>query len=675
MQVVPNQTRNQAIAIGVTAILAMLVTLCIPPFKLTNANAFPYLLMELFTAVISLLVVVVSYHSLARQPYLAQANLLIFGFTVVAVCDLAHALTYPGLPGFVAVGGVPRTIFFRLMGRSIEAATLIAIASYVVLPGTRLVWLLAGIVVCGVIGWFGAFHIDWFPDVTRNGRQTTFKTSYEYALAALNTGAAVALWREAVRHNSSRRYLLSCSCILMAAGNIVLAQYRSPADFTFTFGQFFKVAGYILVYRAAFVYAIKKPHLLLQESEQRLRNSEEQLKALGDNLPEGMVYQLTIDPDGKRRFLYFSAGIDRLTGNELSAQEVMRDSNTFYARIFAEDLPALRSAQRQSIAGMSLFNIIIRMHGGRGELRYLHLCSRPRCQADGTVVWDGIAIDVTEREQIEAELRQLNIELEHRVEQRTAALTQANRSLESFSYMIAHDLRTPIRHIDGYAVLLKQDHARQLDGDGQQLLEGIRSNVTAMHQLIDGILAISRLEHTPLKVGRVDMSELANQIATELQMAEPQRGMKILIWPGMYADADPALIRNVLANLLSNAWKFTASQAIGYIEVGTLKRNGRQHEDPLEEVTFFVRDNGIGFTPHEADRLFDVFQRHPDHTHVAGHGIGLASVRSIIVNHGGKVWAEGAQGRGATFYFSLPVLQQRGVHSAHPDIERDSAAR
>jgi hypothetical protein len=347
----------------------------------------------------------------------------------------------------------------------------------------------------------------------------------------------------------------------------------------------------------------------------------------------------------------------------ISAEAVLLDANTLFSRVLPADRPLLEATQKEAFLNMSVFNVVIRVHGANGELRHLRLCSQPRRQADNSVVWDGIAIDVTDQERIAAELRKLNLELEQRVAQRTAALTQANRDLESFSYVIAHDLRAPLRHIEGYATLLSEDQGAQLSNESQKLLAGIHTSAATMQQLIDSILAISRLEHGPLNIHRIDLSELANQITTELQMAEPQRKVKVLIEPGVDADADPVLIKNVLTNLFSNAWKFTSTKPIGVIEFGALKHGTDQKDEYDGQIVVFVRDNGMGFAPNQAQRLFDLFQRHPDHKHVAGHGIGLASVRNIINNHGGKVWSEGLSGEGATFYFSLPILQHQNAVS------------
>lgn len=317
-----DKTRTIVIAICAIAALALIVTLQLPPFQLFEAQdprvLGVHLLFELFAVVIAVQVAVVSLYSLDRRE--KYSNLLVFGFSLVAILDLAHALDYEGMPGLIAESSTPKAIFFWLMGRTVEATTVALIACNVVPRGARWVWLLAAGSAGVLILWFGAYHVDMFPATFQSGSGVTpFKSGYEYALAALNLGIAALLWRQASQSNSARRFLFSGSCAVMAMGGIVLADYRTPADFANIFGHVFKLAAYALVYRAAFVLAINEPHRLLQESERQQRESRRQLEALSDNLPNGVVYRLLVQPDGRRRFLYVSAGIERLQSHADSA--------------------------------------------------------------------------------------------------------------------------------------------------------------------------------------------------------------------------------------------------------------------------------------------------------------------------------------------------------------------
>jgi light-regulated signal transduction histidine kinase (bacteriophytochrome) len=240
-------------------------------------------------------------------------------------------------------------------------------------------------------------------------------------------------------------------------------------------------------------------------------------------------------------------------------------------------------------------------------------------------------------------------DLEQRVVERTVQLAAINQELEAFSYTVAHDLRAPIRIIDGYSQVLLEDSAQKLDPDDRHHLERIRAASQRMQQLIDDLLDISRLTHGDLERIPLDLSALAQAVAADLQQRAPARRVEFVIAPGIMARADAQLMRAVLENLLGNAWKFTSKAPAARIEFG----EKRERHDGQEERIYFVRDNGAGFDMAQADKLFQTFQRLHGPDDFPGSGIGLATVKRVIHRHGGRVWAEGAEGQGATFYFTL----------------------
>lgn len=253
---------------------------------------------------------------------------------------------------------------------------------------------------------------------------------------------------------------------------------------------------------------------------------------------------------------------------------------------------------------------------------------------------------LVERMRAEDRIRQLNAELEDRVVRRTAELAAANKEMEAFSYSVSHDLRAPLRAIDGFSQIVLEDCGERLDPEGREHLKRIRAATQRMGHLIDDLLNLSRLSRTEMKREQVDLTDLANQIVAELRAAEPGRQVEVVVGGQLHADGDRSLIRVALANLLGNAWKFTGKTETARIEFGSLT-------DDEQRATFFVKDNGAGFDMAYASRLFGAFQRLHGATDFPGTGIGLATVARIIRRHGGTVRAEGAVGQGATFFFTL----------------------
>jgi light-regulated signal transduction histidine kinase (bacteriophytochrome) len=250
----------------------------------------------------------------------------------------------------------------------------------------------------------------------------------------------------------------------------------------------------------------------------------------------------------------------------------------------------------------------------------------------------------------QAEIRTLNVELEARVEQRTAELVVANKNLEAFTYSVAHDLRSPLRTLSGYSEALREDYGDRLDETGRWYTERIQAATERMGALIDDLLNLSQVSRAEMSLGPVDLSTEVAAIAGELQTREPGRRVRFALQDGVWVNADRTLIRTVLQNLVENAWKYTAKRDDATIEFGTTAAEDAR-------VCCYVRDNGAGFDPAFGGKLFQPFQRLHAVTEFPGTGIGLASVRRIIERHGGRVWAEGAVGRGATFYFTLDAKE------------------
>jgi len=379
-----------------------------------------------------------------------------------------------------------------------------------------------------------------------------------------------------------------------------------------------------------------------KQLEKVLHESEDAYRTVADFTFDWEYWQA---PDGTLR--YISPSCELHSG--YSREEFLHDTGLIERIIHPDDrnefAKHLCAAPDEAVPPHQ-HHFDFRITTKSGEERWIaHICQSAYDSERNYLGQRASNRDITDRKHAEAIINQLQTELEQRVNERTAQLKVSYQEMESFAYSVSHDLRAPLRSIDGFSLALLEDYEDRLDDGGKDYLHRIRTAAQKMAQLIDDILKLSRITRCEVALETVNLSELAGNIADELQSAEPERKVAFVITKGLTTRGDSRLLKVALDNLLGNAWKFTGSHTEARIEFGSATVDGK--------TAYFIRDDGAGFDAKYADKLFVTFQRLHTETEFSGTGIGLSLVQHIIHRHGGTIWAEGAVDQGATFWFTV----------------------
>jgi PAS domain S-box-containing protein len=374
-----------------------------------------------------------------------------------------------------------------------------------------------------------------------------------------------------------------------------------------------------------------------KKAEEALLSSEERYRSLVELSPDALFVEI----DDRIVFIN-SAGV-KLLGAGSPDQIVGRDVKDF---VSADDWPVacqrLQQLRQEGKPVPFLEQTLVQMDGTEVAVE---IAAAPLAYAGKTAA-QVIAHDIRERKRAEEEIRNLNTDLEHRVRERTVELEAANKELEAFSYSVSHDLRAPLRHIEGFVEILTTSTAESLDDESQRHLETIAASAKQMGRLIDDLLTFSRTARVELTKSQIALVTLVETVIRDLTQETRDRDIQWIIGDLPEVEADSALLRQVLLNLLANALKYTRPRKQARIEIGC--------SDTQDEHVISVRDNGVGFDMRYAHKLFGVFQRLHRATDFEGTGVGLANVRRVIHRHGGRTWAEAELNKGASFFFTLP---------------------
>lgn len=600
--------------------------------KLYNYLLF-HTLVEGFSVVVGVGIFVIAWNA---RRYMANNYFLFVGIAsfFVGSVDFVHALAYKGMgvfPGY----GPNLSAQLWIVARYIQCSSLLVAPLFLYRKLKPRLTVTVYLAVTALL--LAAVFTGIFPDCFIEGEGLTpFKKGSEYLVALMLVGALIFMREKAKAFDRDVVRLLSGGIGTFVASELAFTLYTDVYGISNMVGHFLKFGGFYLIYKAIIETALARPYDLLFRE---LKESEERFRRIVETAQEG-IWTIdagkTISYVNKRMADILGYSVEEMIGRPVFGFCTDDGRREISARLENRRLGAREQYETT-------------MFRKDGSKVWVNISAAQIWDESGQYAGSFAMIsDITGRKRVDEEIEVLHTNLSSHafeLEEANRDLAAANQELEAFSYTVSHDLRTPLTCINGYSQLMATMYADKLDEQGKEIVAGISSAAERMEQLISSLLNFFRLTRSEINRTSVDLSELAHDVASQLRINEPGRRVTFTIVDGLKADGDSRLLRVVLENLIGNAWKYTGKREDAKIEFGALELEGKP--------VYFVRDNGAGFDMAEADRLFAPFQRLHDKEEFEGSGIGLATVRRIIERHGGRVWAEGEPGKGATFYFTL----------------------
>jgi PAS domain S-box-containing protein len=649
-----------AVVFGFAASLFLLV----PLFRsqlYTTLDAATYLvfhtIVELFSVIVLLSIFGVGWYTFDQSKN-HHALFLSAACLAIGLIDIMHILSFPGMPFFITPSSANKGILFWICARLTSGVAFLA--SAYIYPGSvkrglsKLNLLTAALAVTG-LAFAGVFYVPgYLPAMFVEGSGPTPVTvSAEYLVVSLFALSFAAYWRRFTRTGDRVLAWYLAAFIVCIFSELAFTLYKSAYDSYNLVGHLYKVVAFYMIYQGIFTSSVTHPYVQLVDTGERLRVAmAERQRAYRDlqesenlyrRITEGLTdYQYSVRiENGRAVETTRSPACAKVTG--YTPEEFDADPYLWFRMVAPEDREPVRERVQEILTGKEIPPMEHRLCRKDGAVRWVCNTTILFKDASGKLLsYEGVVKDITDRKRAEEEIRKLNQELEQRV----LDLRNANYELDTFNSTVSHDLGTPLMIIEGLTQRLAKTYGHELDQRFSDLVGVIHANVMKMEQLIHDLLAYARLGRQAMQRLPVSVHGVVTSVVDELRTIYPEEEVMIPLVPPCCGDEH--MIREAFANLISNALKFSIRSTQRIVEIGGW--------EAAKENVYFVKDYGVGFDMQHKEKLFNVFQRLHSQEEFEGTGMGLAIVKRIIGLHGGRVWAEGTPGEGATFYVTLPRL-------------------